>query len=484
MSTAAYTADNAAPTTGAPRRRICIIGGGFTGAMFAVHLARAARLPLDIDIWEPRPTLGAGLAYGSCRPEHRINVPSDRLSVFAEDPLHFSDWLRRTGRWQGDAGALTTAGDHYSRRLDFGTYIAALVAETAASNASGSAIRHVRAAASWLERGDRAWRLHGSDGGAATYDHVVLCATYGAPAFPWPVIEGAAERAHLVRNPWDWPAITAIPRDADVLAIGTGLTMCDVVVTLRQGGHRGTITAVSRRALTPRPHGEFDTAYDLFGGGPPPHTAIALLRHVRRHVRDLAARGRSWHPVLDSLRRSLFRYWATLPIGERAKIVRRLRAYWDVHRFRIAPQVADMMAAGRQEGWLTIRAGRIAAIGHDGERFVIDWTPKGEERQIGAFDAVINCTGPDGDLARSANLLLTAAIREGHARPDALHLGLDVDALGHVLGQDGRPTPSLWAAGPLARAIVGEATGVPEASAHARLVAETLAETANGRSEP
>ncbi|HEY9215330.1 MAG TPA: FAD/NAD(P)-binding protein, partial [Ancylobacter sp.] len=71
--------------------RIGIIGGGFTGAVFAVHLARAATTALDIEIIEPRETVGAGLAYGSCEPEHRINVPSDRLTVFAEDPHHFSD---------------------------------------------------------------------------------------------------------------------------------------------------------------------------------------------------------------------------------------------------------------------------------------------------------------------------------------------------------------------------------------------------------
>ncbi|MFK8251872.1 FAD/NAD(P)-binding protein [Ancylobacter terrae] len=483
-STAASATCTVAPAEEGLRRRIGIIGGGFTGAMFAVHLARSARTPVDIDILEPRPTLGAGLAYGSCRPEHRINVPSDRLSVFAEEPLHFSDWLRRTGRWQADADALTAEGDHYSRRFDFGSYIAELVAETAASNASVSTIRHVRAAASGLERHDGAWRVDGDDGSAATYDDVVLCATYGAPAFPWPLREDAAAQPHLVRNPWDWPAITAIPRDADVFVIGTGLTMCDAIVTLRQGGHRGSITAVSRRALTPRPHGEFDTEYDLFAGAPPPATALGLLRQIRRHIRDLAAEGRQWHAVVDSLRRSLFRYWASLPIGERATIVRRLRAYWDVHRFRIAPQVAQLMADGQREGWLAVRAGRIAAIGVEDGRFAVRWTPKGEAARTGRFGAIINCTGPDADLARSANPLLSAAIRDGHVRPDALRLGLDVDALGHVLGRDGTPTPGLWAAGPLARAVVGEATGVPEASAHARLVARALTETANERSEP
>lgn len=461
----------------AHRPRIGIIGGGFTGAVFAVHLARAAGTALDIEIIEPREALGAGLAYGSCEPEHRINVPSDRLVVFAEDPHHFSDWLRRTGAWEADAFGLTAQGDHYSKRHDFGAYTASLVREAATSNPSGSAIAHRRSTATGLAREATQWRLAFEDGSSALYDEVVLCATYGRPAFRWPLAEGAEELPHLVRDPWNWPAIKAIPPYADVFIIGTGLTMCDVVVSLRRGGHTGTITAVSRRALTPRQHGDFDGSLDLFENAAPPTTALALLRLVRRRVEELAAQGRSWHAVVDAVRRNLATYWSTLPVTERAKIVRRLRSYWDVHRFRIAPQVAELLATGEREGWLKLHAGHIGTIGRESDGFAVTWTPKGEAARTGLYGAIVNCTGPDGDLDRSNNPLLRAAIADGFVRPDALRIGLDVDAMGHALGRNGEMSPHLWAAGPLARAIVGEATGVPEASSHARHVAEALAAT-------
>lgn len=459
-----------------PRPRIGIIGGGFTGAVFAVHLARAAGIALDIEIIEPRETLGAGLAYGSCEPEHRINVPSDRLVVFTEDPHHFSDWLRRTGTWEADAFGLTAQGDHYSKRHDFGAYTASLVSEAAASNPSGSSIAHRRSTATGLAREGAQWRLTFDDGSSALYDEVVLCATYGRPAFRWPIKDGADALPHLVRDPWDWAAIKAIPAPADVFVIGTGLTMCDVVVSLRRGGHTGKITAVSRRALTPRQHGDFDGSLDLFEDATPPTTALGLLRFVRRRVEELAAQGRSWHAVVDAVRRNLAGYWSTLPVAERSKIVRRLRAYWDVHRFRMAPQVAELLATGEREGWLELRAGHIGGIGRDGDRFAVTWRPKGEDARTELYGAIVNCTGPDGDLSRSGNPLLRAAIADGLLRPDALRIGIDVDARGGVLDRDGHLTPHLWAAGPLARAIVGEATGVPEASSHARHVAENLAE--------
>lgn len=457
--------------------RVAIIGGGFTGAVCAVELARAASQPLSIDIIEPRGAVGAGLAYGSCEPEHRINVPSDRMTVFPEEPDHFTRWLKATGAWEADPFGLTETGDHYSRRRDFGACIADLVARTSAANPSGSIIRHRRAAALALEPAGGGWHVRGDNAGAARYDRVILSATYGSPRFLWPLTQGAEALEHLIRDPWNWAAIKAIPKQARVVLIGTGLTTCDVVVSLRAAGHAGPIHAISRRAQTPRPHRGFDASFDIFAGITPPATALGLLRLVRARIAEVEARGQTWHIVIDSLRRHLSTYWRTLPLSERRKIARRLRPFWDVHRFRIAPQVAALMESGRCEGWLSISAGRIHAVGRQESQFAVDWTARGGTREFLLADAVVNCTGPDGDIARSTNPLLSHALNHGLARPDDLRVGIDVDAEGRVIGATGEPMPGLWAAGPAARAVVGEATGVPEAAAHARLVACSIAAT-------
>ena len=457
--------------------KIGIIGGGFTGAILAVHLARAAPSSLEIDIIEPRDRVGAGLAYGSCGFEHRLNVPSDRMFVFAEDRLHFSRWLKRSGKWQADAEALTVDGRHYAARHDFAAYMADLVAETAAENPSGSIIRHVRHAAIRIAPGDRGWRVVLEGDGDIAYDHIVLCATHAAPSFRWPLVDGADALPGLVRDPWRSDALSALPGNANVLVIGTGLTMCDAVVTLRRLGHRGSIHAISRRALTSRLQGAFIDDFDLLHGESPPNTALALLRLVRKRINDAGKAGLPWHAVIDAVRRNLLIIWPALPKRQQAKIARHLRAFWDVHRFRMAPQVERLIAEGRSEGWLRLSAGRIHEIGRAEDRFCIRWTPRHGAPLEELADAIINCTGPDSNPATSPNLVIRSAVAEGLIRPDPLGVGFDVDAEGRLLGRHGTPNDGLWAAGPLARILVGEATGIPEASAHARHVAGALAAT-------
>jgi uncharacterized NAD(P)/FAD-binding protein YdhS len=454
---------------------IGVVGGGFTGAVFCVHLANISTIPLDIEVIEPRRQVGFGLAYGSCGEEHRINVPSDRMSVFAERPRDFTGWLELSGCIEADPAGRTPNGDFYSTRTDFGLYVAHLFGAAAKGNLSGSRFHHRRQSVVAFEPVDQRWRVHLDDGTTTDYVQLVLAAAYATPDFRAPIDAPALSRPSLIADPWDGEAIKALPHNANICIIGTGLTMCDVVVTLRTHNHRGPISTISRHGLISRPHAAFSTTFDLFRNEPPPDSAIGLLRLVRRRIVDAQEAGQTWHVVVDALRLHLAHYWPTLPLPQRKKIARHLRTWWDVHRFRIAPQVDYLITKGRAEGWLSINAGRVHRIGVDGERLSLEWTPRTGRRRTSTFDAIVNCTGPDGDIGRSPAPMLRGAVEAGHIRPDAFRTGIDVDEFGSVCVADGSVRRGLWAAGPLARAAVGEATGVPEASGQARVVAESLA---------
>jgi FAD-NAD(P)-binding/5'-3' exonuclease, C-terminal SAM fold len=73
--------------------RLAIVGGGFTGVALATHALTSATQPLSVDVIEPSAKLGRGAAYGTTNADHRINVPSDRMSLFGSDPTHFTRWL-------------------------------------------------------------------------------------------------------------------------------------------------------------------------------------------------------------------------------------------------------------------------------------------------------------------------------------------------------------------------------------------------------
>jgi uncharacterized NAD(P)/FAD-binding protein YdhS len=456
---------------------IGVIGGGFTGAAFCVHLANLSPVPLEIEVVEPREQVGFGLAYGSCGEEHRINVPSDRMSVFAERPSDFTSWLELGGCIEADPAGRAPNGDFYSTRTDFGRYVAHLFSTAAKGNPSRSKLHHRRQGVVAFEPVDQCWRVYFDDKTTADYVQLVLAATYGCAAFRVPIDAEALSRSGLIADPWDREAIKALPHNANIGIVGTGLTMCDVVVTLRTLGHRGPISAISRHGLIPRSHACFSTTFDLFRNEPPPDNAVGLLRLLRQRIVDAQESGETWHVVIDALRFHLARYWPTLPLAQRKKIARHLRTWWDVHRFRIAPQVDELMTTGRAEGWLSIAAGRVHGVGVDGDRLSLAWKPRAGRQRTSIFDAVINCMGPDSDISRSSNPMLRKAVDAGHIRPDAFRTGIDVDEFGRVSAADGSIRPGLWAAGPLARAVVGETTGVPEASGHARIVAVSLATT-------
>ena len=89
---------------------------------------------------------------------------------------------------------------------------------------------------------------------------------------------------------------------------------------------------------------------------------------------------------------------------------------------------------------------------------------------------VINCTGPDTDLARVRDPLIAALRRDGLVRPDELGLGLDSDADGRLLAADGHASRRLFLVGPLRKGQLWENTAVPELRVEARRMAELLAE--------
>ena len=314
------------------RPTVAIVGGGFSGAAVAYHLARAS-VSASLVVFEPRARIGAGLAYGGDDPVYRINVPATRMSLLPNDDTHFARWLASSGVLAQDPGALSGA-DAFPRRQDFGRYVDQALRPFVAEGR----VRHERDAVVSVRRVSDAWLVRTTNGRETFADLVVIATTHPGPDLPVE-LRGLRDDRRLVADPLADGALDRVSETARVLVVGSGLTAADIIAALDARGHRGRIVMISRRGLRslghpPRP---FPPEGDFIGE--PARSATELLVSVRRAVRRATSAGRTWHPVFDALRAQGEGIWRALTPEARRRIVRHLRPFWDIHRFRVAPQI-------------------------------------------------------------------------------------------------------------------------------------------------
>lgn len=412
-----------------------IVGGGFSGAMLAVRLAERGVASTLIN---RTGDFGLGVAYATPFDGHLLNVRSGRMSALAEQPDHFVRWLAV------HHPALADPEGFAPRRL-YGLYVRERL-EAVAAACPGRIQRVVGDVTAVQTDGVRL-----ADGTQVPARAVVL--TTGNPA---PRTAEAGVSPRILPDPWAPGALDAIGTHDDILIVGTGLTMVDMVLRLEAGGWHGRATALSRRGLMPRAHGERpDPAL-----APTDVLMAAPLSQRLGEARRLA-RAHGWREVMEGLRPITASLWAAADLPTRRRIVRHLRPYWDVHRHRLAPRVAEVMDRLAAGGRLTVVAGRVRAISDDDQTVRLDWHPRhGPAQPPLTAGWLIDCTGPGH--APEADPLTGPLLVSGRARLDPLKLGLDLDAQGRVLAPDGRPDPALFVLGPPARAAFWETIAVPD----------------------
>ncbi|MDP3403385.1 MAG: FAD/NAD(P)-binding protein [Brevundimonas sp.] len=415
--------------------RVAIVGGGFSGAMLAARLAERGVASTLIN---RTPDFGLGVAYATPFDGHLLNVRSGRMSALAEQPDHFVRWLAVHHPGLADP-------DGFAPRRLYGLYVRERL-EAVEAVCPGRIQRVVGHVTTIEPDGVRL-----ADGTAIAARAVVLAT--GNPA-PRTAEAGGSHR--ILPDPWAPGALDAIGTTEDLLIVGTGLTMVDMVLRLEAGGWRGRATALSRRGLMPRAHGERPdpalTATQALMSAP----LSQRLGEARR-----LARAHGWREVMEGLRPITASLWAAADLPTRRRIVRHLRPYWDVHRHRLAPRIAAVMDRLVAEGRLTVVAGRVRDISADDQAVRLDWRPRqGPAQPSLTAGWLIDCTGPGH--APEADPLTGRLLAGGRARLDPLKLGLDLDRDGRVLDADGRPDPALFVLGPPARAAFWETIAVPD----------------------
>ena len=201
-------------------------------------------------------------------------------------------------------------------------------------------------------------------------------------------------------------------------------------------------------------------------------TSGRLSRRVAAARRQARAVG--WRTMMEGLRPVTSALWREADVATRGRIVRHLRPWWDVHRHRIAPEVAAVMYRLLSDQRLTLAAGRIGTMARDDRGVVLHWTPRhGPPQPPKVASWAIDCTGPGHDPA--GDPLTGPLIASGRARLDPLGLGLDLDDQGRVLDSEGRADPALFVLGPPSRAAFWESIAVPDIRQRIETIVEVLA---------
>ncbi|MCH9407636.1 FAD/NAD(P)-binding protein [Pantoea agglomerans] len=450
------------------QQQIVIIGGGFTGTALAIHLARAGQAGLHVTVIEPRAQLAQGVAYGTTDPAHRINVPAARMQLAGDEEGIFDRDYRTSPAFQADPDALWRDGNVYPQRGEFGRWVNAQFVHQ--QQHSPVKLSHLRDSAVALQDGV----VTTASGQKIRADQVVLAISHPPPDLP-ALLKPLQGHPGLIANPWQNGALAQVAPDDRVGIIGSGLTMSDVVASLHRQQHRGEITAFSRRGQLPRANlSGSDESYTLDYSQPQPASARGWLRRVRQEVKQAAALNLPWQLVLDDIRRNGQRIWQSLSLHEQQRFLHHLRPWWDVHRYRIAPQVSQILNQQQASGQLSLLAARLMGAEAVGNNLQLTLRRRGAQTEIRVVDKVIVTTGPAHNALLKSNALLRQLHGEGVIQPDPLALGIQVNALSQTLNAQGDANPHLFVAGPAARGRFGELMGLPQVAEHAESVARQL----------
>ncbi|WP_294253596.1 FAD/NAD(P)-binding protein [uncultured Sphingomonas sp.] len=434
---------------------VAIIGAGFSGTLQAINLIRheGPRATLI----ERAPVAGTGLAYGAAHPSHLLNVRAANMSAFPDDPAHLVRWLEARG--------VEHAATSFVPRRVYGEYLREMLDEALARYPDR--LRLVRGEVADVTFDAEGATLQLAEG-TLRADAAVLAVGNLPPHDP-PGLDPATLSAERYKgDPWD-PSVPDGLSDRDtVLVIGTGLTMVDVALLLEARGFGGKIVAVSRRGLLPRPHGpgqDWDKIRER-----PRTQASSLVRTVRNRAEQVG-----WRNAVDELRPFTQPMWANASEDERARFLRHLRPWWDVHRHRLAPEVHGRLQALIDRGQLEVCAAKTLGFVEGPDGIAVTLRPRGQDApETILAQRIVNCTGPLGDLARSREPLLQRLAARGVIRPDPAHIGIDVDNQGQTIAADGTANATLYALGPMTRGAFWEIVAVPDIRTQTWAVARRL----------
>jgi uncharacterized NAD(P)/FAD-binding protein YdhS/predicted metal-dependent enzyme (double-stranded beta helix superfamily) len=456
---------------------VLVIGGGFSGSIVAANLLNRSRDfkgdKLTVTVAERRGTIGTGVAYGTPTEEHLLNVPANRMSAWPDRPDDFSTWAFNNKGSSDPKGFLP--------RKWYGEYIRETLLRVANERYENARLSLVLDEVVRVQRDPNGtWDVQFASGQSQTADALVLAIGHRPPSDPFAGI-WLGPRTRYIADPWNAGSLQGIGSRDTVIALGSGLTAIDVVLSLFTESDVHSVTLLSRRGLLPKVH----------AGTPPRDMSdvlmpllakseslrlIDIVRTIRKTIKAQPKTKDGWQSVIDGVRPFTSAIWQTLNDLERQKFLSRLRPYWEVHRHRMPPEVNRRLNDWLLKGQLRLIAADVNLVTANHHAVEISLN-----RKLGSIrneritaDWVINCTGPQPSNSATANPVIASLIGTGIVRSDSLNLGLLTADDGRPLDSERRAVENLWILGTLRKPQYWESTAVPELREQAAQVCNVI----------
>jgi uncharacterized NAD(P)/FAD-binding protein YdhS len=441
--------------------------------MVAVNLLRKAKAHIQIALIERSGSFARGLAYGTTDRSHLLNVPAAKMGAFPNDHEHFYRWACQNLEKLKQQGVNGVQPNSFLPRVLYGKYLSGLL--DTASNLRGSLRRVTAEAIDVAPQANGRFRVKLRDEPSLIAQYVVLALGNFPPGDPKLRDQRFHRLERYLQNPWSEETRRKLAQPGDVLILGSGLTGLDLLLSLAPLKSAGTIHVLSRRGLFPRPHRAVNPSPSFLDPESLPGTARQACRLVRRQVEQAEAGGIDWRAVIDSIRPYSQQIWKQWSTEERRRFLRHLKAFWEPHRHRAAPEVLELKSQLETEGRLQCHRGQIFSISQEKDFLSVQFSDSTSHRHRALRVVyVVNCTGPECNYHKLTDPLVVQLFSRGIIVPDPLFLGLDVGLGGTILNLQGERVTHLYTIGSPQKGILFETTAVPELRVQAAELADRI----------
>jgi uncharacterized NAD(P)/FAD-binding protein YdhS len=441
--------------------QVAVIGAGASGTLVAAQFNRLAPSHAKLALIGSQSKPALGVAYETPFQATLLNVPAGNMSAFPDDMKHFVSWLK--GRMPD-----SNAGTFAPRKI-YGDYLTDIFEDTLNNS---NKVDYFNDTVTGLTRKDDKWIVHFNNDTILETNSVVLA--LGNLLLPSNPIDFSVAGSAYQLNPWSSGISKNLNVNAPVLLIGTGLTMVDVALSLREADHRGPIHAISRHGRLYQTHKPYQ-ARPLLNLPENFKSPIGALRWIRREIKTAEQTGSDWRAVIDSLRPHTSTIWNLWNQAQRASFLRHARNLWDIHRHRMAPEISAQLNTLLDDGTLFIHKGKLVSVNTHANEVTVQWKDAGTgKHQKINVARIINCAGPSRDITRVKSPPVVGLLANGWVTPNPLQLGPQTDIQGRLLRANGQASPNLYTIGPLRIASLWESIAIPEIRNQAAELAELL----------